>query len=99
MRLFKQVLLNALERPVTRRYPLERREPHPGSRGHIEMELAPCTSCGLCQRRCPTDAIKVSKTPKNWSLDPHLCIVCGFCVEVCPPKCIKMNAAHRKPSA
>ena len=99
MHLFKQILRNAGSKPVTRRYPKERREPAAAARGHIDMELSPCTSCGLCQRRCPTNAIAVSKAPKSWSLDPHLCIVCGFCVEVCPPKCIAMKSAHRSPSA
>ena len=97
MRLLKQVLENGIKKPVTRCYPHETFEPVAGSRGRIEMEIGPCTSCYLCQRRCPTNAIAVSKIPKSWTLDPHLCIVCGYCVEVCPPKCITMQTSHRKP--
>ena len=97
MHLFRQIINNAVHKPVTRRYPAEVREPFKGARGHIAMQIEPCTSCGLCQRRCPTKAIEVSKSPKSWSLDPHLCIVCGYCVEVCPPRCIEMKPEHRKP--
>jgi polyferredoxin len=47
-----------------------------------------CTSCGLCRKRCPMDAI---------AEDPHAtdfaeCIVCRRCFEVCPEDAVRFAA-------
>lgn len=84
-------------KPDTRRYPLERRPPPPGTRGHIDIEIDKCIFCGACQKRCPSNALEVTRTPKAWTVNRYACIVCGYCLEVCPKKCIVMNTEHHTP--
>lgn len=98
-RLLNSILTNAFGRAATRRYPFVKREPFPGSRGQLEIDIDACIFCGLCSRKCPSNAITVSKKPKSWTLDPYRCIVCGYCLEVCPKKCLGMNPQHRPPQA
>ena len=97
--MLKSALQAVWRKPATRRYPFEVREPFAASRGMIDMDPDVCVYCGLCQKRCPTNAIKVVRAPKSWTLNPHRCIVCGYCVEVCPKDCIVMHAKHRAPAS
>ena len=97
--MIRSVLQKVFRKPVTRRYPFEPRVPFEGARGHIDMDPDKCIYCGLCQKRCPTNCIVVTRKPNTWTMDPYQCIVCGYCVEVCPKQCIAMNTPHRAPSA
>ena len=92
-----RTLLRIFQRPATRAYPFTAREPFADARGHITMDPDVCVYCGICQKRCPANAILVSRKPNRWTLNPHACIVCGDCVTACPKHCIRMQAAHRKP--
>ena len=92
------VLRRVFKRPVTRRYPVEPRVAVAGSRGAIDMDPDLCVYCGICQKRCPANAIAVTRKPNTWTIDPHACILCGYCVEVCPKQCIRMETAYRPPS-
>lgn len=76
---------------ATRLYPLEPRKIDPAARGHIEIDIDRCIFCGICQRKCPTDAIAVVRKEKNWNIEPFRCIQCGSCVEACPKKCLAMD--------
>lgn len=89
---------NLLRKPATRRYPAEKRPPFEGARGRLDNRIADCVFCGACQKRCPADALTVSRDPKSWTLDPYRCIVCGYCVDVCPKKCLFMAPEHRAPA-
>ena len=97
--LFKNIVKNLAHRPATRLYPRERREPPAGTRGHIDMDPGLCIYCGLCQKRCPANAIVVTRNPKSWTLDPYACVICGYCAEVCPKQCIYLYGPHRAPVA
>lgn len=44
-----------------------------------------CTSCGLCEKICPTKNIKVDKTPV-WG---NNCTVCLACIHRCPVRAIQ----------
>jgi formate hydrogenlyase subunit 6/NADH:ubiquinone oxidoreductase subunit I len=99
MELLRNVLRNSFRKPITRLYPREVHEPHPGTRGQLTMDPDRCTYCSVCEKRCPTQAIAVTRKPeKSWTLRPHLCILCGYCIEVCPKECLSMDARHRGPS-
>jgi formate hydrogenlyase subunit 6/NADH:ubiquinone oxidoreductase subunit I len=95
--LLKSVINNVLRKPKTRCYPVERRAPFAGSRGHVEMDPSTCTFCGVCARKCPANALTVSKDPRSWTLEPYKCIVCGYCADICPKKSISMNPNHGLP--
>ena len=90
------VLDNLTHKPATRLYPLESREPFPGSRGHLEIDIDKCTFCSLCAKRCPVDALTVTRTPKkSWTVDHYRCIICGYCTEACPKKCLFLDPSHK----
>lgn len=89
------VIDNLVAKPATRCYPVESREPFAGSRGHLEISIEDCTFCTLCAKRCPVNAIDVTRAPKkSWTLDPYRCIICGYCVEACPKKCLRLDPKH-----
>src|SRR3979490_3141075 len=58
-------------RPVTRKYPYEKRELPERSRGLIALLLEPetsifkCESCLMCEKACPPRAISISYKFKN----------------------------------
>lgn len=87
----KTVLKSLFRRPVTRKYPFAPRQYYKNTRGKINIEIRQCIFCGICQKKCPTAAIKVDKEQKSWEIDRMRCIACGYCVEVCPKKCLSMH--------
>ena len=96
--LISDILHAVFRRPATRRYPFERRPSPEGARGKLVIDISACTFCGLCQRRCPANAIVVIREPKSWTCDPYACILCGACVEACPKGCLSFDRDHRPPS-
>lgn len=56
----------------------------------VQVDLAHCDGCTLCERDCPYLAIKmVPRTdgarPKfQAEIDPNLCVSCGVCIGSCP---------------
>ena len=63
----------------------------PITRGKVEIDINKCIFCGMCARRCPTDAIVVTKDCKEWQIDRLKCCTCNLCVEICPVKCLRME--------
>lgn len=97
--MFEILLRNLLAGPATRLYPAVARPPFPGARGQLAgIDVERCTFCGLCQRKCPADAIVVDRPLKRWSIDPYRCVLCNACVEACPKSCILMEPQHRSPT-
>lgn len=46
-----------------------------------------CIGCGICEKNCPAQAIRVSD---NLSvIDESLCLSCGMCAVLCPRKAIR----------
>ncbi len=88
--IFKDIVGNLVKGPVTRNYPAVKREPFPLERGKLVIEEDKCIFCGMCVRKCPSNAIKVTRNPKVWSFEKFRCILCGSCVEACPKKCLKL---------
>ena len=89
---------NLFSRPATRRYPAVKREPFPGARGEIVIDIEKCILCGLCARRCPDQALAVSKPERSWEIDHQRCILCGLCVQVCPTHCLSQEPLSHPPS-
>jgi len=49
-----------------------------------------CSGCGLCARKCPSEAILGEKKQPHLIVDVK-CIKCGMCVETCRFDAIKVN--------
>jgi len=59
MKITKVVLRSVLSRPATRLYPFVKRPFFKNTRGHISIDIEKCIFCGICQKKCPSDAILV----------------------------------------
>jgi formate hydrogenlyase subunit 6/NADH:ubiquinone oxidoreductase subunit I len=88
---------NLFSRPYTRRYPGVPADLPERNRGRVEWDMQKCIWCMLCQKNCPTLAIKTDKAAKTQSVTRNRCIACGRCVEVCPTQTIYMKEEYSKP--
>lgn len=94
----KTLFRNLFHGPYTTQYPLRPKENFERTRGKIEIDIDNCIFCSMCERRCPTGAIKVRKPDSAWSIERFSCIQCSYCVEVCPKKCLKMDNQYTAPA-
>ena len=77
------VLENIFNKPATTKYPFEKAEPQPGTRGEIRFNMQKCDQCQDCERTCPSAAIKVYPDEKKIEWNPFKCIYCHACVRTC----------------
>ncbi|GHU54996.1 NADH-quinone oxidoreductase subunit I 1 [Clostridia bacterium] len=94
--------------PYTSQFPLKAREPFANTRGHIDCDLSTCIFCTLCDKKCPTGAISVTRSVKatdttpekkgTWSIEPLKCIQCGYCVETCNKNSLIMKGECSEPA-
>lgn len=85
-------------KPVTRRYPKERRQAAFGFRGLHALTRNPvtgeakCVGCGLCVAVCPSKCINLyttdgpdgKKIVERYEIEVLRCVYCAFCMEACP---------------
>ncbi|NOX19990.1 MAG: NADH-quinone oxidoreductase subunit NuoI [Nitrospirae bacterium] len=85
-------------KPVTRRYPKEKRPAELGFRGLHALVRNPatgeakCVGCGLCAAICPSRCIYIyttegpdhKKVVERYEIEVLRCVYCAFCVEACP---------------
>ncbi len=64
---------------------------HDPSNFQVQVEETTCKACGLCEERCPMDAIRLADSDKAQNkkgqapvADTKLCLGCGVCVHKCP---------------
>lgn len=95
--MFQLITRNISKKPATRLYPNVVREPFERTRGQLVFNEDPCIYCGICQRQCPADAIKVDRANTTWELNSFRCIICGECVQKCPKKCLSLSNQRRLP--
>ncbi len=87
-----------LSKPVTRRYPKEKRIVKPGFRGLHALVRDPktgkarCVGCGLCAAICPSRCIYIytsegenhEKNVDRYEIELLRCLYCSYCMEACP---------------
>jgi NADH-quinone oxidoreductase subunit I len=91
-------------RPVTVRYPEEKRIPYPRYRARIVLTRDPdggerCVACYLCSAACPVDCISMQSAEDDagrryaswFRINFSRCIFCGLCAEACPTMAIQMT--------
>ena len=87
----KTILSSLFKKEATVEYPFKPMPKDPIVRGHLHIDINDCIFCGICGRKCPTHAIAVSKSNKEWEIEQFQCIVCGACTEACPKKCLYLK--------
>jgi|GEM_PF-226593 formate hydrogenlyase subunit 6/NADH:ubiquinone oxidoreductase subunit I len=93
-----KVLIDSLFRkPATLMYPVIPREWEEMTRGAVGIDIEGCVLCGMCERACPTNAIKVDRKAATWSIERMNCVQCRGCVDNCPPKCLIMEQKYTEP--
>lgn len=55
------------------------------------IKMSGCTSCGICMKNCPGDAITIQKKQPA-VVDPTHCLLCFECKSVCPSKAVSYRA-------
>ena len=98
MKMGKMIMRSLFKKPATLMYPVIPREYPENTRGHIEVDMSACILCGICMKKCPTDAITVDRAQNTWSIQRMRCIQCSCCEEVCPKKCITNESAYTSPN-
>jgi ech hydrogenase subunit F len=94
-----KTMRNLFTRPATRLYPVQKRRFHKACRGHIVFDVEKCIFCGICQKKCPADAITVARKEKTWEITRLRCISCGCCVDACPKDSLSMADTYSPPVA
>lgn len=94
--MFNDVATSLFRKPVTERYPFERKDPPERFRGCLIWTADNCTGCGLCAMDCPANAIEMivlDKKAKRFVLHYHLdrCTFCAQCVHSCRQECLEMD--------
>lgn len=93
----KLVMRSLFKKPATLMYPVVPRVWEERTRGHIEVEMKDCILCGICQKKCPANAIVVDRPKKSWTIERMRCVQCSYCVEVCPKACLRNENAYTSP--
>lgn len=91
------ILKNLVSKPVTTNYPFEPKVYPERTRGHVEINIEDCIMCGMCQRNCPPNAIKVNRAANSWKIERFDCVQCGYCVVNCPKKCLSIVPGYPEP--
>jgi formate hydrogenlyase subunit 6/NADH:ubiquinone oxidoreductase subunit I len=95
--MLRDILTSLFQRPVTEKYPFEKRAAPRRTRGLLHWHPEKCTGCCLCNSDCPANALELitlDKKAKRFVLryHPDRCTFCGQCVESCRFDCLEMSS-------
>ena len=54
------------------------------------VDMESCEGCGVCEKRCQVNAVRVSAKKQHALVDLNRCIGCGVCVTGCPTNAISL---------
>lgn len=92
-----RIVSNLFKKPATTQYPFEPAVFPERMRGHVEIQMETCITCGLCARACPSLAIEVDRKAGTWTISRFDCVQCSSCVLACPKKCLTMATGYTEP--
>ncbi|MDV0442121.1 4Fe-4S dicluster domain-containing protein [Methanorbis furvi] len=94
MKMLKTILKQFVHKPVTTTFPAEPAKRYAVTRGHVMFDPSKCTSCGICMKRCPSQAVTVDRAAKLWTIDLFRCVICGQCTELCKFDALSLDPAY-----
>jgi len=97
LQFFGTVIKSLFKKSACDMYPVKPAKFYDRTKGHIEIDAPKCILCTLCDRQCPTGAIKVDREKRTWEIDYHKCILCNNCIDACRPGCLKMANQYASP--
>ena len=60
--------------------------------GKHGIDREKCTKCGVCEKRCPSDAI----SPSFQEVKSNKCVLCFGCFNNCPEQAVTMTLAGKQ---
>ncbi len=90
------ILTSFFKKPVTEKYPFEKREVPENLRGKLVWDAEKCSGCQLCVKDCPSQALEliiIDKVNKRFVMRYNLdkCTYCAQCVVNCRFNCLQMS--------
>jgi formate hydrogenlyase subunit 6/NADH:ubiquinone oxidoreductase subunit I len=94
--MLSDIVESLFKRPITEKYPFERRPAPDRLRGKLTWNPEKCTGCCLCNKDCPSNAIElitIDKKAKRFVMQYHAdrCTYCAQCVQNCRFECLNMS--------
>jgi NAD(P)H-quinone oxidoreductase subunit I len=94
--MISDIIESVFKKPVTERYPFERKEAPAQLRGKLLWHRESCTGCGLCAKDCPANAIEVivlDRKAKQFVFNYYVdrCLFCAQCVHSCRQGSLEMQ--------
>ena len=94
--MLRDVSGSLFRRPVTEKYPFERREAPQHLRSLVKWTPEGCVGCSLCETDCPAQAIDfiiLDRQAKRYVFTYHAdrCTFCAQCVISCRQHCVKLE--------
>ena len=94
MNFFTLFLRNLRHGPYTDPFPFGPAPPPPKRlRGRVAFDAHECEGCLLCEKVCPSGAIRFSRAPEGLNFDcwHGTCVFCGACEFYCPTKAVHLT--------
>jgi formate hydrogenlyase subunit 6/NADH:ubiquinone oxidoreductase subunit I len=94
--MFSDIFNSFFKKPVTEKYPFEKKPAPENLRGKLIYSPEKCTGCQLCVKDCPAEALEllvVDKVNKRFVMKYHAdrCTFCAQCLESCRMNCLVMS--------
>ena len=84
--------------PATLMYPVKPAKVTEATRGHMTINIDNCIFCGICGKKCPTNAITVDREAGTWSIARMQCIQCNACAVACKKDALHMDPVYTAPN-
>ena len=94
----KVLIRNLFNQPATLMYPVKPAKCTDATRGHMTINIDNCIFCGLCAKKCPTNAISMDRNERTWSIERMKCIQCNACATACKKDALVMDPHYTAPN-